>query len=202
MYGNLLVNLASVLSGGGEDAAADTAIRAAIEVLRTSVGPAHPDFVSAHGMYAALRAGVNDWPATERAARVVVDAIGGPLHESEGSAAVALQQLGLALAARGANAAADSALRRSLELRQKYLPRDHWAIASSEAVLGYHLALTGREVRGEPMLRGAYEALKEARGADAEITRLTAQRMAEVMEKLKRPTDAARWRALGAAAVG
>ena len=179
-YGNLLINLANVSSGLGHHEAADTAIRAAIEVLRETLGTEHPDYIAAHSIWAALRASVKDWATTERAARVVVDAIGGALHESDQSAAVALQQLGFALAARGATAQADSAFRRSLALRRKYLPPEHWAIASSEAVLGHHLAMTGRRREGEPMLRRAYARLVETRGADAEVTQTTAKRIAEV----------------------
>lgn len=193
-YGNLLVNLAHVHDGLGQQEAADTAMRAAIDVLRESLGATHPDYIAAHGTWAALRAAAADWTTTEAAARVVVDAIGGPLHESDQSAAIALQQLGLALAARGATAGADSALRRSLDLRRAYLPADHWAIASSEAVLGQHLALTERHAQGEPMLRAAYAKLVEARGADAEISRRAARWMVQIMEKLGRTAEAARWR--------
>jgi len=179
-YGNLLINLANVKSSLGEHEAADSAIREAIDVLRETLGPQHPDFIAAHSIWAALRVFFNDSATTEKAARVVVDAIGGPLHESDQSAAVALQQLGFALAARGANAEAEQAFRRSLALRQKYLPAEHWAIASSEAVLGHHLAMTGHRTEGEPMLRRAYARLVETRGADAEVTQTTAKRIAEV----------------------
>ena len=201
-YGNLLVNLANVHDGLGRQEAADTAMRAAIDVLRESLGPDHPDYIAAHGNWAALRAAANDWPTTEAAARVVVNAIGGPLHDSDQSAAVALQQLGFALAARGANTGADSAFRRSLELRRKYLPPEHWALASSEAALGQHLAMTGRTAEGEPMLRAAYATLVEARGADAEISKRTARWMAQVMEKMGRAGEAERWKDKGGRETG
>jgi uncharacterized protein YfaS (alpha-2-macroglobulin family) len=124
----------------------------------------------------------------------VVAAIGGPLHESHPQAAVALQTLGVALSSQGKAAGADSALRRSLALREQYLPPEHWAIASSRSVLGHHLAMSGRVAEGEPMLRRAYDALVATRGADADPTMRTAERLAEVLEQTARAGEAARWR--------
>jgi len=185
-YGNLLRNLSSVQDGLGDAAAADSSILASIEVLRVATGTEHPDYLRSLSARAALRTTARDWPAAESAAREVVNAIGTVLHESHPSAAVALQHLGFALAARAAVTEADSAFERSLDLRRKYLPADHWAIASSEGVLGHHLAMTGRMARGERMLRAAYDKLVASRGKDAEVTRITAGRLAEVEEKQKR----------------
>ncbi|MEP7380824.1 MAG: serine/threonine-protein kinase [Gemmatimonadota bacterium] len=179
-YGNLLRTLAGIADAQKRPAEADSLIRQSIDVLDESLGSDHPDYLRSLAMLASLRASVEDWPGTEAAARPVVNAIGGAMHESHPQAAVALQFLGFALAGQGKVAAADSAFRRSLALRRKYLPPDHWAIASSEAVLGHHLAMTGRRAQGEPMLRRAYARLVETRGEDAEITMTTARRLAEV----------------------
>jgi len=180
IYGNLLRNVASVRMSLGNEVAADSAIHQSMRVLRDVVGSAHPDYVRSVSMLATMRSEQRDWPATEVAAREVVRAIGGPIHESHPQAAVALQHLGLALAGQGQPAAADSALKRSLALRRAYLPPEHWAIASSESVLGYHYGMTGRAALGERMLRAAYARLLESRGVDAEVTKQTAQRLAEV----------------------
>ncbi len=179
-YGSLLRTLAGITDATKRPAEADSLIRESIDVLDESVGKEHPEYLRSMAMLASLRATAKDWPGTEAAARAVVDAIGGAMHESHPQAAVALQFLGFALAGQGKVAAADSAFRRSLALRKKYLPPDHWAIASSEAVLGHHLAMTGRRKEGEPMLRRAYARLVETRGADAEVTQTTARRIAEV----------------------
>jgi serine/threonine-protein kinase len=119
------------------------------------------------------------------------------MEESAPAASSALQALGLALDSLGDHAGADSALRWSLALRRKYMPPSHWAIASSEAVLGYHLGRMGQHAEAERLLTESYAKLAEARGADAAVTKRVAVRLAELMEKLGRRADAARWRAKG-----
>jgi hypothetical protein len=196
-YGSLLRNLASVLDERGKGGAADSAVRESMAVLRATAGPEHPEYLRSVNMLATLRYQADDMPGTVAAAREVAAAIGRGLHESEPSASAALQALGLALDSLGQHAAADTALRRSLELRRRFLPAGHWAIASSEAVLGYHLALVGRHAEGERMMAAAYERIAATRGADAAVTRRVAVRLAELLTRLGRTRDAAAWRAKG-----
>ena len=105
--------------------------------------------------------------------------------------------MGLALDSLQQFAAADTALAHSLALRRKYMPPEHWAIASSEAVYGYHLGRMGRNAEAEQMLSRAYEKLVAARGADNAVTKRVAVRLAELMEKLGRADDARKWHARG-----
>jgi serine/threonine-protein kinase len=193
-YGSALRNLAGVYESQQRLDRADSVARLSIEVLRPVVGATHPEYLRSVVMLAGLGVTTKRWPDAERASREVASHIGLALHESHPQSAVALQYLGLALAAQGQVAGADSALRRSLALRREYLPADHWAIASSESVLGHHLAMTGRAGEGEPMLRRSFEKLLAARGAEADPTRQTARRLAEVYEQLGRRRDADRWR--------
>jgi tetratricopeptide (TPR) repeat protein len=196
VYANVLRTLAGVLDTQQRPTEADSLVRASIDVLQQVAGPTHPDYLRSVTMLAGLQMTARNWPETERSARVVVAAIGGPLHESHPQSAVALQTLGVALSNQGKVAGADSALRRSLALREQYLPPEHWAIASSRSVLGHHLAMSGRVAEGEPMLRRAYDALVTTRGADADPTLRTAERLAEVFATTGRPAEAARWRRL------
>ena len=193
-YGSALRNLAGIYESQNRLERADSVARRSIEVLRPVVGPSHPEYLRSMVMLAGIGVSRRDWPGAERAAREVTAQVGGALHESHPQSAVALQYLGLALSGQGKVAGADSALRRSLALRRQFLPAEHWAIASSESVLGHHLAMTGRAGEGEPMLRRAYERLASTRGTDADPTRQTARRLAEVYERLGRPRDAERWR--------
>jgi serine/threonine-protein kinase len=195
--GNLLRNLASVLDEESRFAAADSTIRESIAILGAALGHEHTEYLRSVNMLATLRYRADDMRGAAAAAREVVGAIGRTLHESEPASSAALQVLGLALDSLGEHAAADSALRRSLALRRKYMPPDHWAIASSEAVLGYHLGLVGRNDDAERMMRAAYDKLAAARGADADVTKRVAVRLAELMTKLGRTRDAERWRARG-----
>jgi eukaryotic-like serine/threonine-protein kinase len=199
--GSLLRQLAAIEAPLGRPDSAYAAIRSSIAVLGQLVDSLHPEFLSSQSALAGLRNTAEDWPATEAAARTVVNAIGSALHESNPQAAVALQYLGLALAGQGRTAAADSALEASLALRERYLPAEHWAIASSQSVLGYHYGRTARGARGIPMLRRAYAALVDSRGADAAVTRLTAKRLGEVLALAGNSAEAARWQATAEAEV-
>ncbi len=201
-YGSLLRNVASVYDALGRVEPADTAIRAAQRVLFDVVGASHPEYLRVQSVLATLRANAKDWPAAEAAARTVVDAIGGPLHESHSASTNALQQLGFALAGQGRVAGADSALERSLAIRRQYLAADHWSIAAAAAALGYHYGTSGREAEGEQLLREAYPRLVTARGERVEVTRRAALWLAEVLERSGRAEEAEHWKALGRAPTG
>ena len=198
MYaGNMLRAWASLKDEMGERAVADSLVRESIRILRVALGPTHADYLRSLAMLAQLRYTSNDMPGTIEVAREVEAQIGKGLHEGEPSAAAVLQALGLALDSLRRFEAADSALARSLAIRRKYMPPDHWAIASSESVYGYHLGRMGRHAEAERILTGAYEKMAAARGADAYVTRRVAVRLAELMEKLGRTADARRWRDRG-----
>ncbi len=198
-YGNLLRNLASVRADLNKQSEADSLIRESISILRTTVGEHHTEYLRSVSMLAQLLYQWNDMRGSVVASREVAAEIGKGMHEGEASSAQVLQALGLALDSLGQHVAADSALRRSLAIREKYLPAEHWAIASSRAVLGYHLGLMGRNAESEAMLSSAYRALVEKRGEDAQVTKRVAIRLAELLEKVGRREEAQKWRAKGKA---
>jgi len=195
--GNLLRTWASLTDEMGDKVLADSLVRESIRILGATLGTGHADYLRAVAMLAQLRYTANDMPGAILYGRQVASEIGRGLHAGEPSAAASLQALGLALDSLRQFAAADSALLRSLELRRQYLPPDHWATASSEAVYGYHLGRMGRNAEAERWLAAAYDKMAATRGADAHVTRRVAVRLAELMEKLGRREDAARWRARG-----
>jgi eukaryotic-like serine/threonine-protein kinase len=198
MYaGNLLRAWASLKDEMGERAVADSLVRESVRILRIALGPTHADYLRSLAMLAQLRYTSNDMQGTIDVARDVEAQIGKGLHEGEPSAAAVLQALGLALDSLRRFEAADSALARSLDVRRRFLPPDHWAIASSEAVYGYHLGRMGRHAEAERILTAAYEKMAAARGADAYVTKRVAVRLAELMEKVGRTSDARRWRNKG-----
>jgi tetratricopeptide (TPR) repeat protein len=170
-------------------------VQLSVALLRKLLGAEHTDYIRSVNLLGALRFGSNDMAGAVQAAQEVVNAIGRSVHESEPAAASALQLLGLALDSLGQHHAADSALRRSLELRRKYLPADHWAIASSESIVGYHLGRVGRHEEGERIMRDAYAKLAEARGADSQVAKRLAERLAELLERMGHTSDAEEWRA-------
>ncbi|MCC6930339.1 MAG: tetratricopeptide repeat protein, partial [Gemmatimonadaceae bacterium] len=196
-YGSLLRGYADLHDQMGERATADSIVHESMRVLEASVGPHHTEYLRAVTLLAQLRYTANDMRGTVEAARRVVPEIGKGMHESEPSSSGVLQALGLALDSLKQFAAADSALQRSLDIRRKYLPPEHWGIASSEAVYGYHLGRMGRNAEAEQLLTSSYEKLVALRGADNPITKRVAVRLAELMEKLGRGEDARKWHARG-----
>jgi eukaryotic-like serine/threonine-protein kinase len=195
--GNILRAWGSLKDDMGEKGVADSLVRESIRILGVTLGTRHADYIRSVAMMAQLRYTANDMPGAIAYGREVAEAIGKGLHAGEPSAAAALQALGLALDSLRQFTAADSALRRSLDLRREYLPPDHWAIASSESVYGYHLGRMGRHDEAERWLVAAYDKMVATRGADAYVTQRVAVRLAELMEQLGRRADAARWRARG-----
>ncbi len=193
MYGNLLRGLASVLDELGRTPEADSTIRESMRVLAARSGEEHPDYLRSAALLASIRFSLDDMPGVVEAARKVTGA--SSLHESDVAVGSALQLLGLALDSLGQYAAGDSALRRSLEIRKRYLPEGHWAIASSEAMVGVHLGLVGEHEEAERIIRDAYARIVEARGADAPVSQRLATRMAELLERVGRADEAKEWRA-------
>ena len=196
-YGNLLRNYASIRTDRGDPVGADSLIRESVRLLLATAGPHHAEYLRSVSMLAQLRYEANDMPGAVTAAREVVAEIGKGLHEGEPAAASTLQALGLALDSLHQFAAGDSALLRSLEIRRKYYPAGHWAIASSEATYGFHLGKVGRETEGARMLAEAYDNLVATRGADAAVTKRVAKRLADLYATMGRNGDATRWRSRG-----
>ncbi len=194
MYGNLLRGHASALSELDRLEEAESAARQSLEVLAARAGRDHPDYVRSSNVLASIRFSAGDMPGTVEAARTVVDAIGVSVHESDPSVGSALQMLGLALDSLGMYAAGDSALRRSLQIRRTYLPEGHWAIASAESMVGYHLGLVGEYAEAERIMTDAYFRMADARGEDAAVVRRLAGRIADLMERIGRRADAESWR--------
>jgi len=195
MYGNVLRFYASVLDDQQRAPAADSAIRRSIDVLRASVGTRHPDYIKSVAARAQQRLSANDVSTAVLLSREVVVMIGDALDESQPAASSTLQTLGIALDSLGQFAAADSAHRRSIALRQRFFPADHWAIPAAESAYGYHLALMQRYPQAEQVLMRAYTQLAERRGADSAPAKKTALRLALVYARMGRQAVADTWRA-------
>src|SRR5690606_2087982 len=172
---------------------ADSVARLSMKVLAASAGTDHPEYLRTVNLYASVRFGMGDMAGAVEAARTVVSSIGSGLHESDPSSGSALQLLGLALDSLGMYAAGDSALKRSLEIRRTYLPEGHWAIASSESLIGYHLSLVGEYAEAERIMTESYATLADARGEDSAVVRRLAARIAELMVRMGRDDEAESW---------
>lgn len=196
-YGELLRGLASVLVDLNRPAEADSVIDESITVLRKAVGSTHPSYLRSVYMAAELRYGRGDLKRTIDLTEEVVAQIGATLPDATPVAAQALSLLGQARDSLGDYAAADSLIRRAITLRKKYLPADHWIHASTDGAWATHLSRVGREAEAERLLLQSYEQLVASRGADAYPTKVMARRLGDLMTRLRRPEDAARWRAKG-----
>jgi hypothetical protein len=172
-------------------------MRESVRILRATVGPEHTSYLRSVHALASLRYSAGDMQGAATAAREVVARIGGSLPEGDQAASSALQVLGLALDSLKQYAEGGVHLRRSLEIRRKFLPASHWAIASSEAMVGYHLMLVREFAESERVLLDAYRKLADTRGPDADITRRTANRLAQLYGATRRRSDSVTWAGRG-----
>ena len=90
---------------------------------------------------------------------------------------------------------AERYLRESLALRKKNLPEGHWAVASSESILGAHLVLAKRFTEAEALLIPAEKKLVEERGEDAAVVGDARKRIVALYTAWGKPAEAARWEA-------
>ncbi len=195
MYGEMLKSLASGLSDQGRHRESDSLMKLSVNILRTALGDRHPNYLRAMLNLAQNRYQMGDIPGALEAANVVVPHIGDQLPEADPTAAAVLQVQGLALDSLKRYTEGEAPLRRSLALRRKYLPEGHWAVASSESVVGYHLGLVRRFDEGARLMEGAYARIAEARGADAVVSKRVASRLAEMYGRWGKRADSVAWAA-------
>ena len=103
--------------------------------------------------------------------------------------------LGRALAAQDSLAAAEPWLRQALAIRRETFPPGHFAIPSSESILGDFLTTAGRYGEAETLLLSGEAGLVTARGESAPIVADARRRLVRLYQAWKRPDDAARWQA-------
>lgn len=194
--GGILRAYANLLGEMDRYPEADSVINRSVGILSRAAGPNHYETLRSKTVRAQLLFEEGDMPATVQAARAVTAQIGLGMPESDITSSVMLQVLGLALDSLKQYAAADSALLRSRNLRYRFLPPDHWATASAEAVYGRHLLRGARYAEGEKMMREAYDKLVELRGSDAGPTKNLAKQLAEFYESRGNQIQASHWREL------
>jgi eukaryotic-like serine/threonine-protein kinase len=197
IYGDLLRSRASITTELGRPLFADSLIRESITVLREVVGTSHPNYLRSVYLGAELQYNRGDVAGAANGAAEVVNQIGTGLPEANQVAAQALSLLGQVHDSLGQYASADSLLRRAIAVRKKYLPADHWVHASTDGAWATHLSRTGRAAEAERLMRQSYDKLLASRGAKAYPTRLVARRMSDLMRRVGRPDEAARWQAKG-----
>lgn len=196
-YGELVKQLGAILDEQGRQRESDSLYKLSVDILRRALGRDHPNYLRAVFGYAQLRYVAGDPADALRVVQEVVDRIGTALSEGDQTAAGALQVQGLALDSLKRYAEGEVALRRSLELRRRFLPAGTWTIASSESVVAYHLGLVKRFEEAERMFLPAYQRLVETRGADAFATKRVAIRIAEMYGRWGKRGDSVAWAARG-----
>jgi serine/threonine-protein kinase len=197
MYGDLLNSLAGVTEDREDYPGADSLYAQSIGVLRAVLGPDHPNTLRALANHARVRLQLGRPAEAATMAQAVVDRIGTALPEGDQTGPAVLQLLGTALDSLRRYEEGEAALKRSLELRRRFLPATHWAIASSETVLGAHYIEVGRYAEAERLLLGGYRRIAEARGASSQIALTVARRLTLLYERTRRPQEAGKWRSLG-----
>ncbi|MBX9625937.1 MAG: hypothetical protein K2X82_19210, partial [Gemmataceae bacterium] len=100
-------------------------------------------------------------------------------------------------------AAAEPVLRECLELREKLAPTA-WTTANARSLLGGALLRQGKPAEAEPLLVAGYEGLVAVRRSIPPVPQAqvnlpeAADRLVELYQKLGKPDEAARWRAVRA----
>ncbi|MBC7894722.1 MAG: serine/threonine protein kinase [Cytophagaceae bacterium] len=194
-YAEMLKSVASVLSERGNHTEADSLIRESTRVMLRVLGPRHPNYLRGLLNEAQILYAAGNPAGALAAAEKVVPMIGDALPEADPTSAAVLQVQGLSLDSLKRFNEGEAPLRRSLELRRKYLPPDHWAIASAESVVGYHLGLVKRYPEGAAMMARAWEVMAASRGAESQVTRRVAVRLSELYGRWGRKADSVAWAA-------
>ena len=108
--------------------------------------------------------------------------------------AAAMNVLGRSLDMLDSLDAGERWLRESLAVRKKNYPPGHFLIASSEGVLGAHLALRGQYPRAEAILLDSERKLVAARGDGAPIVKDARDRLVAMYERWGKPDSVKVWK--------
>ncbi|MFN8581326.1 MAG: serine/threonine-protein kinase [Gemmatimonadaceae bacterium] len=173
-----LGNLATILEFQHKVAPAESAYRQALPLQKQHLGAGHSAYALTLLNYAQFEFDQGQFHAAETAARELLSYRGKTLGDSNQTTPAALQLMAMVLDSLGPiGPQAEQLFRESLRLRRSIYGDDHWLVASSESVLGHHLALAGKLREAQPLLEHAYARLLEKRGADASITKVAKSRL-------------------------
>ncbi|MEO5799286.1 MAG: serine/threonine-protein kinase [Gemmatimonadales bacterium] len=175
--GKALGRLATILEQSGRPTPADSAYRISLHNLDAAMGPSHPDVAWIRVNYAGFLFDNHAWDAAIAEADTVLANRGKGIPDTHPGVALAIQMRGMALSAKGDHAAAVRALRESLALRRVTFPAGHWAIGSSESVLGAELLITGARSEALQFLRDGCRTATKALGADHPTAKKAMERL-------------------------
>ncbi len=180
--GKAVGRLATILEQTGRPVPADTAYRESLHILDAAMGASHPDVAWIRVNYAGFLFDNEHWDAAIAEADTVLSDRGKGIPDTHPGVALALQVRGMALAGKGEHAAAVRALRESLALRRAGFPAGHWAIGSSESLLGAELMASDARSEGLQLLHDGCRLLTKALGADHPMATKAVGRLVAVGE--------------------
>ena len=90
---------------------------------------------------------------------------------------------------------AESAFRKSLQIKLKHFPADHWQVATTQNLLGDCLTDQEAYTAAEPLLIESVGIIEKQFGASHERTRVATTRAVTLYERWGKPAQAAEWRA-------
>lgn len=106
-----------------------------------------------------------------------------------------LKDVGLGLTRTGHAGEAEALLREHVAVTEKVAPQSIF-VASGESALGECLTEEKKFAEAEPLIVGSYEAIKKAQGEKSALSITAAKRAVTLYEKMKNPTEAAKYRAI------
>jgi hypothetical protein len=148
----------------GNYAAAEPLYRQALEVRRTALGEAHPDFAQSLNNLAELYRATGNYAAAEPLYRQALEVWRAALGEAHPDFAQSLNNLAALDGVLGNYAAAEPLLRQALEVWRAALGEAHPHFATSLNNLAQLYRVMGNYAAAEPLLRQALEVRRTALG--------------------------------------
>jgi serine/threonine protein kinase len=160
-------NLGNVLSDIPEKfGEAEQAYLRALEILRRTKGPEHPEVATVHNNLGALYLKTQDWQAAERSFGQAAVLRAKSYGEEHPDTAATRIGRALALIKLGQLQDAEAVLRAGIAVLAANIGRDHWRTANARTYLGIALTFQRRFAEAEAELTDAHRALVAALGAD------------------------------------
>ena len=183
-----------ILSRLGRNADAEPVLQEALDLTRRHAGGSDSLLAHAYASLGHVKSELGLLAASESLFVAAVAAARRAWGDEHPELAWAMFNYADHLLSRGRDREAAHWARQVLALRRRTLPEGHWIIASSESILGAHLARRGRFAQAESLLVPAERKLVGIRGEDAPEVQDARTRLMDLYDAWGKPAQAAQWR--------
>ena len=191
-----LNNLAILLYDKGDYDGAEAMHREALALKRKRLGDENPDVATSLSNLAAMLMEKGDYAGAEASYREVLPIMRKVLGNDHADVGYTLISLAETLCREQKPAEGERLAREGLAIFHKSLLGGHPYIAEADSILGGCLAVAQRYEEAEPLLLGAYPALKAKTGAQSPEAQGARKRIVRLYEAWGKPAKATKYRAL------